>query len=1097
MACKAPDGGFACTASAGPAAAPGNRESAAYTRLVPVCSECGQDNPAEARFCLACGSPLAARPGPAEERKVVTALFCDIVGSTATAEQLDPEDVRARLLPYYRRVREELVRCGGTVEKFIGDAVVALFGAPIAHEDDPERAVRAALAIREALAELNAAESWLDLRVRIGVNTGEALVALGARATEGEALAAGDVLNTAARLQSHAPVNGILVGEATYGATAHAIDYREADQIAAKGKAEPVRAWEAVAARQPPGGRPTSRVSLVGREGELGRLLRAWEDVRASGMPRLEAVLGPPGIGKSRLVAELGAHLDAPGDLHCGRCLSYGEGITYWPVSEIVKAVAGIVRDDTPPVMSSKLGTLLERLRTDRPDELRTIAAALATLVGVPTTPRGTYAVGEISQAELHWGIRRLLELLAAERPVTLVFEDLHWAEPTLLELISFFARGSGPLLLLVTARPELAESERQFLAGARVLELDALDEADSAALVAELLGRNELPERTLGTLLGNAGGNPLFLEETVRMLEAGAATAERDGESLPVPTSLQTLIGSRLDQLPPEEKALAQHASVIGPVFWPGALKHLDASLNGSIPDRLEALERRDLVRARAASSMVGEREYAFKHILIRDVAYGQLPKRLRTELHIRFAEWTSALPGAEDELVEIVAYHLEQACRVGRQIAQTSVPLPVDAAVAALVRAAEKAERREGIREADRFYARALELAGEDVGVGLEPRLRRAGTLAALGELHAARHELLDVAAEAVDADRQDLRCESLAALGNIDWKQGRAADGRDHLTEAVAIAQEIGDRRLEIRAVYELAYLRAWLQGESEEATAELERAFVLAEELGDRTLLIGGLMRLGTLFLNRGELVEAERQLTRAASLAGQLASRRDETRALHFLSQVRYYRGHPEDAEQLALQAHEWFQRTGDSHLQIQNLRALAKYALSRADVELAEERLREALPLALEGGGWLVIEVYRYLTEVLILQGRAEEAQELVAFAARNLAEEEVYARAALLVASGLVATAAAEPSSATASFEEALRILEDQRLLIDLAETRVIFGRALRSFGEETGARTELERARALFKRMGALAPLTEIDRVLEELSEEAGQAP
>jgi class 3 adenylate cyclase/tetratricopeptide (TPR) repeat protein len=1060
---------------------------------VPLCSACAQDNPEGARFCLACGSPLAASPLPSEERKVVTALFCDIVGSTATAEQLDPEDVRARLVPYYARAREELVRCGGTVEKFIGDAVVALFGAPTAHEDDPERAVRAALAIREAIAELNASESWLDLHVRIGVSTGEALVALGARAAAGEALAAGDVLNTAARLQSHAPVDGILVGETTQRATAHAIEYRDAEPVTAKGKAEPVPVWEAVAARQAPGARPTSRVALVGRRTELDLLLQAWEDVRAGGRPRLHAILGAPGIGKSRLVAELGARTGATGELYCGRCLSYGEGITYWPVAEIVKDVAGILYDDAPPEISRKLGGLLDRLDTERPDDLRTMAAALATLVGAPTTPRGTYAVGAIGQAELHWGIRRTLELLAAERPLALVFEDLHWAEPTLLDLILFLAQGSGPVLLLVTARPELADSAGEFLAAARVLALDALDDAASAALIAELVGSAALAEPTRAQVLANAGGNPLFLEETVSMLAARGADGG-DGASLPVPTSLRTLIGSRLDQLPAEEKALAQHASVVGPVFWPGALAHLDASLNGTLPERLEALERRDLVRARAGSSVAGEREYAFKHILIRDVAYAQLPKRRRTELHVRFAEWTTALPGRDDELVEIVAYHLEQACRLGRELAQAPVPLPVDTAIQALVRAGEKAERHDGIREADRFYARALELAGADVALALAPRLRRAGTLAALGELHAARAELLEVAEAASSAGRDELRCEALTSLGNIDWKQGRAVDSRQHLTEAVSLAQDLGDRRLEVRAVYELAYLRAWLEGESEEAVGELHRALTLAGELDDRVLLVGGLLRLGTLLINIGELAEAEQQLERATTLAGQLASQRDEARARYFLGRVKYYRGEREEAEDLAAQSHEWFERTGDRHLQSQNLRALARYALARGDLDVAEGRLREALPIALEGGGWLVIEVYRYLTEVLVLQGRTDEARELVAFAARNLAEEEVYARAALQVASALVATAAGERSSAAASFEEALRILEEQRLLLDLGETRLTFARSLRSFGEETGARTELERARALFKRMGALGPLADIDRELEELTGAAG---
>ncbi|MDQ3875941.1 MAG: AAA family ATPase, partial [Actinomycetota bacterium] len=319
---------------------------------MPACSKCGQENPDVARFCLACGSPLAAVPPPAEERKLITAVFTDIVGSTESAEHLDPEDVRARLSPYYARVRGELERFGGTVEKFIGDAVVALFGAPVAHEDDPERAVRAALAVRQAIEDLNAEDAWLDLKVRIGVNTGEALVVLGAAAGEGEGMAAGDVLNTAARLQSNAPVNAILVGRETYRATTHAIEYREAEPVAAKGKAEPVRAWEALSADEGSARRPTSHVPLVGRSEELARLRAMWDAVQRSRRPSLATVLGAPGIGKSRLLAEFAAEVERGGRTLSGRCLSYGEGITYWPVIEMVKEAAGMLQSDEPAATS-------------------------------------------------------------------------------------------------------------------------------------------------------------------------------------------------------------------------------------------------------------------------------------------------------------------------------------------------------------------------------------------------------------------------------------------------------------------------------------------------------------------------------------------------------------------------------------------------------------------------------------------------------------------------------------------------------------------------------------------------------------------------
>ena len=1061
---------------------------------MPTCASCGQDNPDIARFCLACGASLdapAPPPPPSEERKLVTGVFVDVVGSTARSEELDPEDVRAMLGPYHARVKAELERYGGTVEKFIGDAVFALFGAPLAHEDDPERAVRAGLAILDGVDELNSEDSWLDLHIRVGITTGEALVMLDAKPGEGDWMAAGDVVNTAARIQSAAPVDGVLVGQLTYEATRHAIDYRDAEPIAAKGKAEPVPVWEVVGLRASPAPQ-RARLPLVGREAELKALRAVWQDVRGQGRAALVTVVAAPGIGKSRLLEELAEQVADVAAVHWGRCLSYGEGITYWPVIEIVKAAAGILGSDDAATTSLKLGALLESLPTDDADELRTMAAAVSNLVGAPTTPQGTYSAAEIGQAELHWGIRRLVELLATFRPLVLVFEDLHWAEPTLLELVQFLARGSAPFLVVGSARPEIEETAAAFTASGRaVVKLEALDAAGSEALLGRLLEGLALPRETAETLLRNAGGNPLFLEETVRMLEAAAAEGAQE---IPVPTSLQSLIGSRLDQLPGGEKRLTQHASVVGAVFWPGAVAHLDGD-DGDIDSGLDALERRDLIRAHLESSVAGEREYGFKHVLIRDVAYGRLPKGRRAGLHLGFAEWVSGLPGGDDDFVEIVGYHLEQSCRLAREVPHSPVPAPDEMAVAALTRAGEKSERREGIREADRFYQRALDLLGDQESeAALAIRLRRGGTQKALGELRRARDELAAVAEAAPRFSRPDLRGSALVALANIDYKQGRATEARERLTEAVAIASGIGDSRLRIQAVFELANLHAWFEGGDNAPLDDLREGVRIAEEVDDRALQVEGHMRMGFLLFNLGDLAGSEEHLSRCLALAGDAGSHRDEARVTFLLGLVKHYRDEPREAERLSRQALDWLERTGDSFFQIQNLRALALHALANGDLQLAEDRLRAALELGLEGGGWLVIETYRLLTETVVRQGRVDDARELVAFAARNVPDEDVYARAALLLAQACVATASGERSSATVSFEEALRTLEEQRLLIDLGEARVAFARALRSFGEPTGAQAELERARAIFKRMDARRPVREVDRELAEL-EGAGE--
>ena len=1057
------------------------------------CPQCGQENPTGFRFCGACAAPLPAEePIASEERKLVTVLFTDIAGSTAAAEKLDPEDVRARLAPYYALVRGVLERYGGTVEKFIGDAVVALFGAPVAHEDDAERAVRAALAVRAAVAALNKQDEWLDLHLRTAVHTGEALVVLGASAGEGEGMAAGDVMNTAARIQGAAPVDGIVVGEATYRATGHIFEYREARPVQAKGKAEAVPVWEVVG-EQPAMQRRAVTTPLVGREEELRALVEAWQAATVERRPQLATIVGPPGIGKSRLLLALREVAEREGDVHLGRCLPYGEGMTYWPVREVIRDAAGVLHDDAPADVSQKLGLLLEGLRTGPSDELRTIAAALANLLEMESTPRGTYSAVEISQTELHWGLRRLLQLLALRRPLLLVFEDLHWADPTLLELLRSIvdADAEAPLLILGSARPELESEQSGFLqAGrrSRVVRLSALDRDGSLALVKQLLGAEAAASPAAAKLLEHAGGNPLFLEEMIRMI--GDLEAVTDFEELPVPENLQALLGARLDALPAGEKQAAQQASVIGATFWEGAVAHLGGGTE--LPARLAALCRRDLVKQRLESTIACDREYAFKHILIRDVAYERLPKGKRAELHIRFADWLTEATGADDDYVEILAYHLTQACVLARSLARSGVDAPVEAAVDALRRSAIKAERREGMREAARFYERALGILDEDDVRSLEIRLGYGRMLTALGDLRGARAELTRVTDRAGE-ERPRLRCETLVALANLEQKRGLAADARRQLKEAEELAVQIGDRRLEVRAAYEAATLRADFDGAHEAAIEQVRGGLAIAERLGDRALRVEGHLRLGFFLFQIGDLAAAEDELVRCSALASEAGSFRDEARATFLLGLTRYYRGDVEEAERLALQTRDWLQRTGDAYFEIQNLtRALAVYALANGDPALAEERLRVAVPLALESGGWLVLETYRYLVEALVRQDRLSDARDLVEFAGRNVPEEDSYAQAELRIAQAFVATAQGDQEAATRAFCAAIELLKEQRLAIELGETRIAYARTLRGFGDELQAREQLVAARETFLPMDARSPLGEIDRELAQLAVE-----
>jgi class 3 adenylate cyclase/tetratricopeptide (TPR) repeat protein len=1066
-----------------------------------VCVECNERNPERARFCLACGTPLAPVPvALTEERKLVTAVFVDLVGFTSRAEGLDPEDVRALQAPYHARLQEELERHGGTVEKYIGDAVFALFGAPISHEDDPERAVRAGLAIQQAIADLNAANPRFDLHIRIGINTGEALVGLTARPEEGEAMAAGDVVNTANRLESAAPRDGILVGEETYRATAAVIDYEPAEPVVAKGKRKPVRAWQAIGAKEVTA-RPQFASPLVGRQAELAELEELWEDVvrdRATGTATL---LAPPGIGKSRLLAELTQRLGRDSTVLTGSCLAYGEGITYWPVVGIVREAAAIAVSDEPEVVSAKLGSMLERLPTTDAHELRTIGAALAHLIGAPTTPQGNYSAESITQGELHWGFRRLFELLALVRPLVLVFEDLHWAEPTLLELLAYLGEsGNGPLLVLASARPELGETDAVIAVPAprrRVLELAPLDEGESEQLLAGLLGTTSRPAGTRA-ILANSAGNPLFLEEMVGILEDEGLLRDGDGardiEELPVPTSLRALIGSRLDRLPAEEKQVAAHASVIGSRFWTGAVAYL-SGLDGEIDARLDALASRDFVQRAQKSSVAGEGEWSFKHVLVRDVAYSGLPKRERARLHSRCAEWNTTLPGGEVR-IELVAYHLEQACLVAGEIDYADVHAPVADAVQALSRAAEKAERREGMREAERFYARALALVEAGSPTALELTLKRAQTLTTLGELERAFGQLVEVERAAAEAELDDIRCGALLALVSIDRKLGRAAESRGHLRAADQLAAASRDIRLRIRAAFERAEAGAWFDGTGKAALADLREGLALAEEIDALSLRIEGHLHLGTLLLNLGQLDAADEQLERACSLAEKLGSPRDEARALHLLGLARYFLGRLDEAERLALQARDWLERSGDTNFQLQNQRALAKLALARGDAQVAEERLREGLPLAQERGGWLLVEFLRLLAEALVREGRLTEAREAAAVARASLPEEDPYASAAALIAE-IVSDGGAAPVATRERAAEAFRLLQEQHFLLDLEEARLDVARALKRAGDVGGARSELTRSREALDRIAAGGLISQINRELDETGEADAAGP
>ena len=717
-------------------------------------------------------------PTSRRERKVVTVVFCDLVGFTSRAESMDPEDVEALLRPYHERVRAELERHGGTVEKFIGDAVMALFGEPTAHEDDPERAVRAGLAIRDF-----AVEEGLELRV--GITTGEALVSLHARPDAGEGMASGDVVNTAARLQSAASVNGVIVDETTYRATRHVIDHSPAEPVEAKGKSEPIAVWEATAARSRFGVDVAheARSELVGRERELGVVRDAFERARHERTPQLLTLVGVPGIGKSRLVFELQRIVEADPDIvtwRQGRCLAYGDGITMWALGEIVKAQAGVLEQDTPDDIAAKVHQAVEDALAGTGDEARVVAHLLA-LLGISGDPQ----VGGDRRNDAFAAWRRFLEALAEQRPFVVVVEDIHWADESLLdfldELVDWVT--DVPLLVVATARPELLERRPNWGGGklnATTLALSPLSDEQTAALIGRLLARPLLAADAQQTLLERAGGNPLYAEQFVELYTEQGSTDE-----LALPETLQGIIAARLDGLPESEKGLLQDAAVVGKVFWTGGFER-DAD---EVTATLHSLERKGFVRRQRRSSLEGAGEFAFAHALVRDVAYGQIARADRAAKHRRTAEWIASLGRPEDH-AEMLAYHWSSALDLVRAAGRDDEGLEERTRLA-LRAAGDRAFALNSFAVAAAQYEEALELWPED-DERPELMFRRARSLFYAYD-EARREAALEEARDSLlAAGVTDRAAEAESYLALIAWYRGEMDATESHLKRAEELSQ-----------------------------------------------------------------------------------------------------------------------------------------------------------------------------------------------------------------------------------------------------------------------------------------------------------------
>jgi class 3 adenylate cyclase/tetratricopeptide (TPR) repeat protein len=882
-----------------------------------------------------------ASPGR-RERKVVTVLFADLVGFTSRAETLDPEDVEAILRPYHAHLRDELERFGGTVEKFIGDAVLAVFGAPVAHEDDPERAVRAALAIRDWIREEG------ELEIRLAVSTGEALVSLGARLTHGESLVAGDVVNTAARLQGAAPVNGIFVGETTYRATERVIRYRDAPAVDAKGKAAPVPVWEVVEARSRVGADVAAepRTPLVGRERDLDLLRGSLAKARHERSPQLVTLVGVPGIGKTRLVQELFRTVEADPELihwRQGRSLPYGDGVQFGALSEIVKAHAGVLEGDAAEAAARKLSAVVEEVTHDDA-EAAWVERQLRPLLGLSTDSEARTDRNESFAA---W--RRFFEGLAEQRPLVLVFEDLHWADEGLLDFVDHLVDWSAgvPLLVVVAARPELLARRPGWGGGkpnAATVSLAPLSDDETARLVHGLLDRTVLPAELQSALVQHSGGNPLYAEEFARIaLERGASDG---GADLPLPETVQGLIAARLDSLGGTEKGLLQDAAVVGRVFWLGALMALGGEVNRrELEDRLHGLERKEFLLRERRSVVEGDTQYAFSHVLVRDVAYTQIPRPERAEKHERAAVWIESLGRSEDH-AEMRAHHYLSALEAARA-AGRETPALVDSTRGALREAGDRARALNAVQAAVHHYDRALELSRDDDDEWPEllftaARARFDAAEGNVEELTTARDALLAKGDTATAA-------EAAVLAGDAAWTEGRGEEALGLLERAEELAEPLPTSAAKASVYATLSRLH-WLGSRDEKSRRLSGEALAMADKLGLVSIRAQLLTRLGTSRAIEGDLSGLD-ALEESISIYEKLGSP-DAQRPYNNLADTLYRLGRIHDAGEVTARMSaarkrypgvvEWARWNESQELHVHYAAGDWEEALELADRQIAE-----------------------------------------------------------------------------------------------------------------------------------------------------------
>ncbi|HEX7254576.1 MAG TPA: AAA family ATPase, partial [Gaiellaceae bacterium] len=968
------------------------------------------------------------------ERKLATVLFVDLVGSTALVSGTDPEVARRRVQEYFDRVSHCVITHGGLVEKFAGDAVMAAFGIPQGHEDDAERAMRAALSILDSVRELG-------LDVRIGIESGEVVVDDSSEST----FATGEAVNIAARLQQAAPVNGILIGPGAHRLALGRFEVEDEGPVEIRGRAEPIWAWRVICLT---GGRTRAGVRqapLVGRDAELELLENTYQRAVRDGRAHLFTIYGDAGVGKSRLASEFVGGLEAATVLY-GRALPYGEGVTYSALADMVKTAAGIADDDP-------LDDALEKLRECCPDEA--VADLLALASGVLEAVKG-----ERNQQEIAWAAREWAEKLAEPQPLVLVFEDIHWAEDALLELIEHMATWvrNVPILLLCLARPELLDLRPGWGGGrvrATAIELEPLGRVDSEALIEALLD-GDLTLASRQALLDKTEGNPLFVEETVRML------SEADGGGIEgIPDTLQALIAARIDHLPPGEKELLQGAAVMGRIFWRGALG--DLVLEGTdIDPLLRDLHLREFVLPEARSSISGEDAFKFKHVLIREVAYGGLSKAARAGYHQRFAEWLRKHAG--EELLEVRAYHLDQATALLAELDGSPPEHLATEAAAALEEAGRRALAREANSTARKLLIRAVELQPT-----LERRFQAARAAWRMSDFPVVSPEMEHVLRDAREQGAKDLEARALTALAEVTLlREADVGRAEELARQALGVAEHDESRIDALRMLETVAWWRGRLSESEEYALEQLE----IARRLGRKDLESEALLSLAGIYSSRREDDRAEPLIEQGLMLAESSGSLIAKAHAFMKSAELHSWRRRDEEALEEYGKARELFAEVGAAtHL----ARAMLRIAsiVRKRDLVEAEKLAREAIRILkpLEDRGTLC-EVQRLVAEILLEQGRVDEAEMYALRAVETVGPEDVHSQATTKKSLALIRAHQGRDDEAEVLLRESIEILERSeysRFLADPLKALIQFFEDRERFEEVVALRDRLAELRGI----------------------------